>query len=68
MYIPSHCLPSPAKPALQVHLNDPRLFVHVALSEQSCVMSSHSLTSKYHKKDCNNYNSSRKLLKVVKHS
>ena len=44
--IPSHCRPSPVKPASQVQSNDPRLFVQVALSEQSWVISSHSLSSK----------------------
>ena len=43
--LPVQFTPFPEKPFLQAHVNDPIVFVHVALSWQLCVVSAHSLTS-----------------------
>ena len=43
--IPSHCSPEPWNPSLHVHVNDPTVLAHFALSSQLSVPLSHSLIS-----------------------
>ena len=43
--IPSHCSPEPRNPSLHVHVNDPTVLAHSALSSQLSVPLSHSLIS-----------------------
>jgi hypothetical protein len=44
--LPKQNIPSPEKPSLQLHRNDPGVFVHVALSWQSSICKIHSRMSK----------------------
>ena len=48
-------MPSPEKPFLHVHVNDPFVFVHVALSWQLCVLLAHSFISATVKRQLGTY-------------
>ena len=53
MFLPEQEVPFPVYPVLQAHVNDPAVFVQVALLSQSWVFKEHSLLSKEKKKEIN---------------
>ena len=50
MFLPEQEVPFPVYPVLQAHVNDPAVFVQVALISQPWVFREHSLLSKEKKK------------------
>ena len=47
-HLPLQLIPSPKKPALQMHLNEPAVLLHQAFSEHLCVPAVHSSISEEH--------------------
>ena len=63
--LPVHVVPTPVYPSLHVHVNDPTVFAHAALSSQLLSAGcAHSSTSK-DKHRCININQSKKIFHIL---